>query len=319
MFKMIFIFQCSREFAVGDETMHILSHYVRADAAELRAKFPEWVWSHCDWVEAITNPVLSKKGSNVDDYIDFTAKPGTPVDEIGLLIFARMYHLHMCIIMEDRCWTTQCEHDLGRCSVFIAYRGALLFNDTRPKCKEYSLHPRNPMPTPSPDIDVTKSGHQKPGGTHTTWTSYKAGVISDKEINELWRKYNRPKPVPKLGIPVVKLEHLEEQLNKSPQGEKPKTKDIKTPTGSVNVHQHGIPFRTKCKVTSRCPAPGCTETFNLQKDLTAHVLATHPAFWYSCEHCTRTFQSFSAAYKHAKKHGPPLHVCKYCKKKRILF
>ena len=81
--------------------MHILSHYVRADAAELHAKFPEWIQSHRTWVEAIAEPVLSRKGSNVDDYIDFIHKPGTPVDEIGLLNFAPMYHLHMCIIMED--------------------------------------------------------------------------------------------------------------------------------------------------------------------------------------------------------------------------
>ena len=57
---MIFIFQCSHEFAVGDETMHILSHYVRADAAKLCAKFPEWIQSHHEWVEAIANPALSK-------------------------------------------------------------------------------------------------------------------------------------------------------------------------------------------------------------------------------------------------------------------
>ena len=131
----------------------------------------------------------------MDDYIDFIAKPGTPVDEVGLLIFARMYHLHMCIIMEDRCWTTQREHDLDRCTVFIAYRGALMFNDTRPKCKEYSLHPRKPepTPTPSPDINVTKDGHQKLASSRTTWTSYKAGIMSDKEIDALWRKYNRPR------------------------------------------------------------------------------------------------------------------------------
>ena len=312
--KMIFIFQCLHKFAVSDETMHILSHYVRADAAKLCAKFREWIWSHHDWVEAITDPVLSKKGSNVDDYIYFIAKPGTPVYEIGLLIFERMYHLHMCIIMEDRYWTMQHENNLDRCTVFIAYRGVLLFNDTRPKCKEYSLHPRNPMPIPSPDINVTKSGHQKPAGACTTWTSYKAGVISDKEINELWRKYNKPKPVAKLGIPVVKLKHLEEKLNKTPKVKKPKTKDIKTPTGSVNIHQHGIPVRTKHKVTLKCPADGCTKTFNLQKDLTTYVLAGHPTFGYSCEHCTKTFQSFSVVYKHAKKHGSSLHMCKYCQK-----
>ena len=108
---MTFTFQFSHEYGVGDKTMHILSHYVRADAIELHAKFPDWIKSHHKWVEDITDPVLARKGSTVDDYIDFIAKPGTPIDEVGLLIFACMYHLQMCIIMEDRCWTTQHEHD----------------------------------------------------------------------------------------------------------------------------------------------------------------------------------------------------------------
>ena len=156
---------------------------------------------------------FQKKGSNVDNYINFFAKPGTPVDEMGLLIFAKMYHHHMCIIMEDRCWTRQCERDLDRCTVFIAYRGALHFNDTKPKWKEYLLHPRNPdlTPTPLPDINVTKVGHQKPASSHTTWTSFKASIMSHKEIDELWRKYNRPRPMPKLGIPVVKLDRIDKE------------------------------------------------------------------------------------------------------------
>ena len=111
--------------------------------------------------------------------------------------------------------------------MFIAYRGALLFNDTRPKSKKYSLCPRNPEPTPSPDINVTKVGHQKPGSSCTTWTSYKAGIISDKEIDELWQKNNWPKPMPKLGVPVVKLECIDKELKKKAKDKKPT--NIQTP------------------------------------------------------------------------------------------
>ena len=108
-------------------------------------KFLDWIKSHCKWVEDIANPVLTKKGSTADDYIDFIAKPGAPVDEVDLLISAHMHHLYLCIIMEDCCWATQWEHDLDRCMVFITYRGALMLIDTRSKCKEYSLYPRKPQ------------------------------------------------------------------------------------------------------------------------------------------------------------------------------
>ena len=115
--------------------------------------------------------------------------------------------------------------------------------------------------------------------------------LADQEVDELWNKYNRPRPMPKLGIPVIKLERIDKKLNKKPTGKTLKTKDIKTPRGSVNIHQCGIPVRTKCKVTLKCPTDGCTETFDLQKDLTAHVSGNHPTFRYNCEHCTKAFQS----------------------------
>ena len=75
-----------------------LSHYVRADAIELCAKFPDWTKSHHKWVEGIANPVLSRKGSAVDDYVDFIAKPGTPVDEVGLLSLPACI-IHICVLL----------------------------------------------------------------------------------------------------------------------------------------------------------------------------------------------------------------------------
>ena len=189
--------------------MHILPHYVKADATKLPAKFPDWIQSHHEWVEAITNPVLLKKGSNVDDYINFIAKPGTPVDEIGLLIFARMYHLHMCIIMEDRCWTMQCEHDVD--VLFLLPTEVHFFSMIPGQNTRSNLYVQESQSQPKPDINVTKVGHQKPVNNHTTWTSYKGGIMSDKEIDELWRKYNRPRPMSKPGIPVVKLEHTDNE------------------------------------------------------------------------------------------------------------
>ena len=41
----------------------------------------------------------------------------------------------------------------------------------------------------------------------------------------------------KLGIPVVKLEHVDKEKNKRSKAKKP--------TGSVNIQNHGIPLGTK--------------------------------------------------------------------------
>ena len=59
--------------------------------------------------------------------------PMTPLDETGLVLFARMNKIHMAFLMEEKYWTTQQNDEFKKCSIILAFRGNLTFNDTRTK------------------------------------------------------------------------------------------------------------------------------------------------------------------------------------------
>ena len=50
--------------------------------------------------------LLHRKGIKTNDYLAQIMEPGAPVNEIGLLIFSRMYHIHIHVLLNGYFWTT---------------------------------------------------------------------------------------------------------------------------------------------------------------------------------------------------------------------
>ena len=50
-----------------------------------------------DWVVKISARVLKQHLQSLEDYIDDITTPGVPLDPIALLVFARMYKIHIAI------------------------------------------------------------------------------------------------------------------------------------------------------------------------------------------------------------------------------
>ena len=61
------------------------------------------------------------------------ALPTTPLDEIGLILFARMKKIHIAFLMSEKYWTTHQNHEFKKCNIILAFQGSLTFNDARPK------------------------------------------------------------------------------------------------------------------------------------------------------------------------------------------
>ena len=70
---------------------------------------------------------LSKKGLSVAEYLANLTSPKVPIDELGLLILARMYHGHVCVVMFDWCWTTGFDLVPSTCEYVFAYAGGVNF------------------------------------------------------------------------------------------------------------------------------------------------------------------------------------------------
>ena len=110
--------------------VHILSHYGGKTEDRLRHYMACWILNHLTWVRSISRSLLQKKGLDIKDYLTYIITKGTPFDEISLLIFCRMYKVHLAVISKLDFWTTRREKDIRYCDIALAYRGNLQFDDT---------------------------------------------------------------------------------------------------------------------------------------------------------------------------------------------
>ena len=91
-----------------------------------------WVnkWYHIEWIAKVGGELLHKKGIKVEDYCNDLVELKFPLDTLGLIVIAHMFHNHIAIILKECIWTTQGNNDIDRCSIFLIYSGGVNFHDT---------------------------------------------------------------------------------------------------------------------------------------------------------------------------------------------
>ena len=110
--------------------MHILSHHWHT--RNLKLELFAWLnkWYNINWIAKVGGDLLHKKGIKVEDYCNDLVELNFPLDTLGLLVIARMFHNHIAIILKERIWTTQGNNDLDQCLIFLIYSGGVNFLDT---------------------------------------------------------------------------------------------------------------------------------------------------------------------------------------------
>ena len=58
---------------------------------------------------------------------------GQPLDEVAVVAFAHMYHVHIAIIMDGHFWTSCRDHDIKLCQIYLGWQGQLHFVDIKQK------------------------------------------------------------------------------------------------------------------------------------------------------------------------------------------
>ena len=94
-----------------------------------------FIQNHYNWVHDVSIKFLADTCMSVDQYLKELVKPGFKFDEVALVIFARMYHRHIFILMNGRYWTTRRDHDLSKCRFHLVFLGNLNFGVVRPKAE----------------------------------------------------------------------------------------------------------------------------------------------------------------------------------------
>ena len=82
---------------------------------------------HKQWIASVGKLFIMKKGLDLSEYLDNLLLPKVPLDELGLLIMACMYHSHIAVIMFDWTWTSEFDLKPTQCHFVLAYCGSLHF------------------------------------------------------------------------------------------------------------------------------------------------------------------------------------------------
>ena len=90
-----------------------------------------WIKKHYTFVDKISKDILECKKLSLKSYIETVSTPGVPIDEIGLLILARMYHFKLCVLLKNHYWCALNESDPSQSEIIIVFCGHLCFTDTR--------------------------------------------------------------------------------------------------------------------------------------------------------------------------------------------
>ena len=95
--------------------------------------------SHWYFVERVGGYLICRKGLTVEDYMYNVVQPHIPLDKIGIVLYARMYKIHIAVILEDKYWTTNRDEKLNHATLYLVYLGKMQLYDTTRKGSWHSL------------------------------------------------------------------------------------------------------------------------------------------------------------------------------------
>ena len=222
----------------------------------------DWMKSHRYFVERASGYLIRRKGLTVEDYMYNVVQPHVPLDEIGVLLYARMYKIHVAVILERKYWTTNRDETLKRATLYLVYLGKMKFNDTTRKGSwpsslfqelpsgNYQLRSHGPIDEPT----------KAPVTSRTTLNSMQAGLTSTKDLQRVKCEYD------KMHLP----RHKPTQPEHVPDCQKAKAKR------KLHVQVHRLQVRKPRNRALKCPV--CGQVFHLIKEVDGHVKQAHPKF-----------------------------------------
>ena len=123
------VLQCDHKVPKFETTWHAFSHLTGRTPKQLRDYMASFIAKdyHKQWIASVGKSFIMKKGLELSEYLENLISPKVPMDELGLLIMARMYHSHIPVIMFDWTWTSGFDLKPTQCHFVLAYCGGLHF------------------------------------------------------------------------------------------------------------------------------------------------------------------------------------------------
>ena len=125
-----YILQCNHSIPSHLMTAHIITHYSSESLSDVRRNLHKFISGHMQWIQCVRAEILAKKKIKIEDYCKDLSEMVTLIDQLGLLIIARMYHQHFGVFLKDGVWSTRRDNSLENCTIYFAYNGGSAFCDT---------------------------------------------------------------------------------------------------------------------------------------------------------------------------------------------
>ena len=126
-----FLLQCGHLISSTLNTLHTIGHHQGGNIMNILA----YLSRHIHWVAHVGKDVLNRKGLLVEYFANNVSLGSAPLDTLGLLCIACNWHIHICVFLQNRIWTTHHDNSLEGVEIYLTYIGGLNFVDT--VCVDY--------------------------------------------------------------------------------------------------------------------------------------------------------------------------------------
>ena len=156
MYFIIHSLQCNHKVPESQLTVHIIAHHHKVrNHMDVYKHLTSWVPLHMDWISVVGKDFLAEQKLHPEDFANNIVNPDIPMDELGLLITACMYHMHFGVVMNDHVWNMT-DDNSGKVTKFnFMFCGDHRFLDT---CTGNWNLPSPPLLL----LDISRSEQQSP-------------------------------------------------------------------------------------------------------------------------------------------------------------
>ena len=210
-------------------TAHIITHHSGKSLSGVQKNLKTFISGHMQWISSVGGEILGKKKIKIEDYCNDLQEMVTPIDQLGLLILARMYHRHFTVFLKDSVWSTRQDNGTTNSTIYFAYNSGTCFSDTvedpdadnqlptsdsgEENIEVLNATPLNlsgpptarrtsPPPLPrSESPSLSESDGDQQSGLFSDENKQQSGVISDEDY-EPPSKQRRLQPKPKPPKPI---------------------------------------------------------------------------------------------------------------------
>ena len=282
--------------------------------------------------------ILKQLDMTAEEYTEWIKLPDTPLDLLSVFMFARLYRIHISVIIFDTVWSTSKVNDVQKSKFILIYRGFNNFAETCcTNCAELYLDSlilntqQGKMPChqvvskldpeeeeqagqPAQPIDLSAGQNSATSGSIKSELQKEADKVSSVSIIHVHKPKNKRKTSQystalKLLLKAkVEIQHKEEKCDTADRI----SSHIKSnPINPQEIAQCAKQRRHDNKMIQTI-CEFCSTLCRSRREYVHHRMEYHPLEKYICKYCQKEYKSANGCYKHECTHTTPLSVCGVC-------